>query len=119
MELDSVAAVRELCARLPHSQETFPFDAATLVFKVGGKMYALCSIDADPLDLSLKVCPERGDELRSDYPAITPGYHLNKRHWVTLRLGGVPGDLSRQLVRDSYDLVVQGLTRAVRADLGL
>ncbi len=122
MALTSVADLREVCAALPHSQETFPFGLDTLVLKVGGKMYALCDLRADPLTLSLKVRPERGDELRAAHPAITPGYHLNKRHWITLRLGDapeerLPDDLSRELVRASYDLVMEGLTRAQRAEL--
>ncbi len=115
--MDSVAAIREVCAALAHSQETFPFGAAPLVFKVGGKMYALTDIQAEPLTLSLKVPPERGEQLRAEFPAITPGYHLNKRHWVTLHLGGVPDKLARTLLRESYALVVGGLTRAQRAEL--
>lgn len=117
--MDSVAALREACAALPHSQETFPFGFDTLVLKVGGKIYALCSLNADPLTLSLKVRPERGEELRATHPAITPGYHLNKRHWITLRLDGVPGPLSRELLQASYALVVGGLTRSQRAELEL
>ena len=117
--MQTVAAVRELCAELPQSQETFPFGPDTLVFKVGGKLYALLDIQSDPLILSLKVRPELGDELRAAYPAITPGYHLNKRHWVTLRLGGVPDELGRELLRGSYALVLGCLTRAARAELRL
>ncbi|GAA4009193.1 MmcQ/YjbR family DNA-binding protein [Deinococcus rubellus] len=115
--LDSVAAVRAECAALPHSRETFPFGEATLVFKVGGKMYALTDIHADSLSLSLKVLPERGEALRTAYPAITPGDHLNKRHWITLRLDAVPDALARELLTDSYALVLAGLTRAQRAEL--
>lgn len=116
--VESVADLRAECAKLPHSQETFPFDPTTLVFKVAGKMYALTDISAE--DLSLKVKPERGEELRAAYPAITAGYHLNKRHWVTLRLdGSLPDDLVRELLRGSHALVVAGLPRARREELGL
>lgn len=115
--MDSVTELREQCAALAHSQETFPFGPTALVFKVGGKMYALSDIQAEPLTLSVKVRPERGDELRAEYPAITPGYHLNKRHWVTLQLGGVPDELACTLLRESYALVVGSLTRAQRAEL--
>ena len=111
--------LRAVCAGLPHSQETFPFDLTTLVFKVGGKMYALTSIDADPPSVSLKVKPEDGEVLRARYPSITPGYHLNKRHWITVNLdGSVPDDLVRELLKGSYALVVKGLTRAQREALG-
>lgn len=115
--LDSVAALRAACAALPHSRETFPFGEATLVFKVGDKMYALTDIHAESLRLSLKVLPERGEALRTTYPAITLGDHLNKRHWITLRLEGVPNDLARELLQGSYALVLAGLTRAQRAEL--
>lgn len=120
----SIGEVRAAAAALPHSRETFPFDETTLVFKVGGpgsgKMYALTDILADPPSLSVKVTPERGDELRAEYPAVQPGYHLNKRHWITVTLDGtVPGALLRELLAGSHALVVRGLTRAERAELGL
>lgn len=116
----SIADVRAACAALPGSSETFPFDATTLVFKVGGKMYALTDITADPVTLSLKVRPEDGEELRATHPAIQPGYHLNKRHWITVILDGtVPDPLLRDLLNGSHTLVVASLTRAQRAELGL
>lgn len=122
--MQSIADLRALCAALPHSRETFPFGATTLVFKVGpdaaGKMYALTDVQADPVTVSVKVRPERGDELRAAHHAITPGYHLNKRHWVTVTLDGrVPPELIRELLVGSHALVVGGLTRAQREDLGL
>ncbi|MBZ9752654.1 MmcQ/YjbR family DNA-binding protein [Deinococcus sp. HMF7604] len=116
----SIADLRTACAALPGSQETFPFDATTLVFKVGGKMYALTDIQAEPLTLSVKVRPEHGEDLRAAHEAIAPGYHLNKRHWVTVTLDGqVPTALVQELLAGSHALVVGGLTRAQRAELGL
>lgn len=118
--MQTVSDLRAACASLPGTQETFPFDATTLVFKVGGKMYALTDVTAEALGVSLKVRPERGAELRTTFPRITPGYHLNKRHWVTVPLdGGVPADLVAELLRGSHALVVAGLTRAERAELEL
>ncbi|AZI42978.1 MmcQ/YjbR family DNA-binding protein [Deinococcus psychrotolerans] len=117
--MNSVTALRKACAALPQSQETFPFGLDTLVLKVGGKIYALCGLNTEPPTLSLKVRPERGDELRAAHSAITAGYHFNKRHWITLPLGGLPDDLSGELLRASYGLVVRGLTKAQRAELGL
>lgn len=112
--------VRAACATLAGSQETFPFGATTLVFKVGGRMYALSDLAGDPVTLSLKVPPERGEALRASHSAIVPGYHLNKRHWITVTLdGSVPDVLLRDLLRDSHALVLGSLTRARRADLGL
>ncbi|QFP78049.1 MmcQ/YjbR family DNA-binding protein [Deinococcus sp. AJ005] len=118
--MQTVAQLREACAWLACSQETFPFGPTTLVWKVGGKVYGLSDISADPLTLSLKVRPERGDDLRAAHAAIVPGYHLNKRHWVTLTLdGSLPDVLVGELLEGSHALVVAGLTRAARAELGL
>lgn len=118
--MHSIADVRAACAGLPGSCETFPFDGATLVFKVGGKMYALTGITDDPVTLSLKVRPECGEELRAAHPAIEPGYHLNKRHWITATLDGtVPDALLHDLLSGSHTLVVASLTRAQRAELGV
>jgi predicted DNA-binding protein (MmcQ/YjbR family) len=112
-------ALRRLCLSLPGSEETFPFSPGVSVFKVGGKVFALSALGDEPLRLSLKCDPDLAVSLRLTYPAIAPGYHLNKRHWNTLTLDGSLGDaLIRQLVEDSYDLVVDGLPRAVRAGLG-
>ncbi|UBV43053.1 MmcQ/YjbR family DNA-binding protein [Deinococcus taeanensis] len=117
--MQSIAELRAACAALPHSQETFPFDATTLVFKVAGRMYALTDVQGDPVTLSVKVPPERGDALRAEHEAIAPGYHLNKRHWVTVTLDGrVPAPLIQELLSSSHALVVRGLTRAQREALG-
>jgi predicted DNA-binding protein (MmcQ/YjbR family) len=114
-DLETVRAA--LLAR-PGAEETFPFDAVTLVAKVGGKMFALLGTTGSPLQLSLKVDPDFGDVLRATYPAIQPGYHLNKRHWVTLTLdGSLDSGLVQELIDESYRLVVKGLPRAARAQL--
>jgi predicted DNA-binding protein (MmcQ/YjbR family) len=113
-----IADIRAACAALEGSRETFPFDATTLVFKVGGKLYALTSLTGDPVTFSLKVPPEHGETLRATHPAIVPGYHLNKRHWITVTLdGSVPDALLRDLLAGSHALVLGSLTRAQRADL--
>ena len=92
-----------------------PFGPDTLVYKVGGKMFALTSPDDFPSAVSLKCDPERALELRDTYRAITPGYHLNKRHWNTLILDdSVPAKLVRELVDHSYHLVVAGLPKGKR-----
>lgn len=115
--MQTVADLRAACAALRGSQETFPFGPATLVFKVAGRMYALTDLGADPLTLSLKVRPGDGEALRAGYAGIAAGYHLNKRHWVTLTLDRVPEALAADLLRGSYALVVAGLTRAQRREL--
>jgi len=108
--------LKALCLALPGAVEDFPFDLTTLVFKVGGKMFALTDINEDPLRLSLKCEPMYAAILRQDYPAIIPGYHLNKQHWNTLILdGSLPDPLVRELISLSYDLVYDSLTRKVRS----
>jgi predicted DNA-binding protein (MmcQ/YjbR family) len=107
--------LRARCAAKPGSEETFPFDTDTLVFKVGGKMYALTSISAKPLRVNLKCQPELAELLRSEHAAIAPGWHMNKRHWNTVTLdGSLPDALVIELIDRSYELVVRGLPRAKR-----
>jgi predicted DNA-binding protein (MmcQ/YjbR family) len=101
------------------AREEFPFDETNSVFKVSGKMFALSRLGGIPLRVSLKCDPTLAIQLRTSYPAITAGYHLNKWHWNTVVLdGSVPDDLLREMIEDSYDLVVAKLPRAQRERLG-
>lgn len=116
--MQDVETVRAALLAKLGAEESFPFDTVTLVAKVGGKMFALLGTTGSPPQLSLKVDPGFGDVLRATYPAIQPGYHLNKRHWVTLTLdGSLEPALVGELIDESYRLVVKGLPRAVRAQL--
>ena len=113
------AALRKACLAQPGSVEEFPFSEGVSVFKVAGKMFALSSLGSRPLKVSLKCDPELAHQLRTSYAAIEAGYHLNKRHWNTITLdGSVPDDMVRDMLEDSYDLVVAGLPRATQARLG-
>lgn len=108
----------EFCLSLPQAEETFPFGEETSVFKTtgNGKIFALTEFGADPLTISLKVYPEDSLALQAEYPQITPGYHLNKKHWVTIVLdGGVPDALVEQLIRGSHALVRPKVRRAPSA----
>ena len=107
--------LKAACLALNGAEETFPFNPETSVFKVGGKVFALTTLDADELGVSLKCDPELALRLRAAYPAITGGWHLNKRHWNSVRLdGSVPDDLVLEMIEDSYDLVAAKLPRAQR-----
>jgi predicted DNA-binding protein (MmcQ/YjbR family) len=111
--------LRAMCLSFAGAGEEFPFDESNSVFKVAGKVFALSRLRAAPLRVSLKCDPDLALQLRASYPAITAGYHLNKRHWNTVVLdGSVPADLVRDMIEDSYDLVVAGLPRARREQLG-
>jgi predicted DNA-binding protein (MmcQ/YjbR family) len=115
----TAARVRRACLELPGASEDFPFGAGVSVFKVGGKMFALSRLAARPLTVSLKCEPELAEQLRATYPAVRPGYHLNKRHWNTVEIDGSLADrLLLDLIEDSYDLVVAGLPKRVQAELG-
>jgi predicted DNA-binding protein (MmcQ/YjbR family) len=110
--------VRALCARKPGAVETYPFGPDTAVYKVAGKMFALVPRAGEPAHVSLKCDPEWSEVLRKAYSAVGPGYHLNKRHWNTITLdGSVPDDELDELIRHSYELVVESLPQRVRANL--
>ena len=112
-------ALRTSCLARPGAREEFPFGEQTSVFKVAGKMFALSALQSRPLRVSVKCEPDLAEGLRVTYPAIRPGYHLNKRHWVTITLdGSVPDETVFELVEDSYDLVVAGLPAKQRALVG-
>jgi predicted DNA-binding protein (MmcQ/YjbR family) len=99
----------------PGAVEDFPFDPVTLVAKVGGKMFALVGSDSEPLWLNLKCLPEKAELLRELFPAVTPGYHMNKRHWNTVTLDGTLTDADlRAMIDESYELVVLGLPKQLR-----
>jgi predicted DNA-binding protein (MmcQ/YjbR family) len=113
------AELKAWCLRQPGAVEEFPFSPGVSVFKVAGKMFALSVLDGSPLEVSVKCEPELAAQLRATYPAIRPGYHLNKRHWNTITLDGELADqLVRDLIEDSYDLVVSAMPRRVREQLG-
>ena len=94
------------CLSLPGASETFPFEPAVPVFKAANaKMFAIVT-ERTGVDVSVKCDPDVGEALRAQYRSIEPGYHLNKRHWITITLDGdVPDERVRELVLDSYELV--------------
>jgi len=115
MELDHL---KQYCAQKPGTQESYPFGPDTLVFKVGGKMYALTGIDEKPLRVNLKCDPEQAQVLRAMHKNIIPGYHMNKEHWNTIILDGLlPDELIFRLIDESYSLVVEKLPRLTREAL--
>ena len=115
MDYDSLCAYLEA---KPDSRRDMPFGADALVFKVMDKMFALVAWQADPLTINLKVDPVEAQILRKQYPAVTPGYHMNKQHWITVTLdGSIPDGEIQQWIDDSYRLVARGLSKAQKARL--
>ncbi|MFH7594937.1 MmcQ/YjbR family DNA-binding protein [Streptomyces racemochromogenes] len=111
------AELRAFCLGFNAAVEEFPFSPETSVFKVLGKMFALSALDGVPLKVNLKCEPEAAVRLREQHAAIVPGWHMNKRHWNTVTVGELPDALVRELVEDSYDLVVAGLPKEQRLRL--
>ena len=108
------ASVIASCLGLRAASQGQPFGPDVLVFKVGGKIFAILGEDS----VSLKCDPHLALALRETYASIQPGYHLNKRHWNTVALdGSVPDDELREWIEESYALAAASLTRAQRAEL--
>jgi len=105
----------ELCLSFPGAEETTPFGPENLVYKVGGKIFAITDPGEFPPRMNLKCDPDRSMSLREEYEAIKPGYHMNKRHWNTVTFDrSIPKKLAAELIRHSYDLVVASLPKSKR-----
>ena len=108
---------RDFCLSLPHVTEDTPFGPDVLVFRVGGKIFALMDMETFPY-VNLKCDPERALQLREEYPGITPGYHMNKKLWNSVSTqGNVPDPLILELAKDSYQLILESLPKKVRESL--
>lgn len=116
MELN-IETFRNHCIQKQGVTEEFPFDSETLAYKVGGKIFALTNIELFE-SINLKCDPERAVELRERYDAVTPGFHMNKKHWNTVKIdGSLPDSLIFDWIDHSYDLVFKGLPLNVKENL--
>ncbi|MDT0690032.1 MmcQ/YjbR family DNA-binding protein [Salegentibacter sp. F188] len=115
----NIETFRNYCLAKKAATEELPFGPDNLVFKVMGKMFALASLNDVPLRINLKCDPEKAIELREEHEeSILPGYHMNKKHWNTLILGGrLSPEMIFNLTNHSYKLVVAGLTGKQRKEL--
>jgi predicted DNA-binding protein (MmcQ/YjbR family) len=112
MDRDSV---RAWCASRPGATEEFPFGDDVAVFKVGGKIFAILTVDSRSGSVSLKCDPRWAEHLRQVYPAVSPGYHLSKRHWNTVLLDGTVADGEiAEMLGHSYTIVAEFLPRSRR-----
>ena len=108
----NIEQIREYCLRKKGVTEEFPFDEETLVFKVMSKIFILASLDSIPLQINLKCDPGKVVELREEYEAVQPGYHMNKKHWNTIIIdGSIPNKKILEWIDHSYNLVVKGLRK--------
>jgi len=112
-----IESYRAFCLAKHGVTESFPFDDKTLVFKVGNKMFAALDVDKF-ISINLKCDPTYALELREQYEGITPGYHMNKKHWNSvLTNGSVPDQLLSDLTEHSYNLVFKGLSKKVQIEI--
>jgi len=115
MDLESF---REYCLSKPEATEDMPFGENVLVFRVGGKMFALAALDEIPATANLKCDPDLALELRDRYEQVRPGYHMNKKHWNTVEIdSGIPDAELRKMIDHSYELVVRSLPKTRREKL--
>jgi predicted DNA-binding protein (MmcQ/YjbR family) len=113
-----IESLRNYCLSKPAAEETLPFGPDTLVYKVGGKIFLICSMNAEPLQFNVKCDPEKVIELRERYECVQPGYHMNKKHWNTIIVDGtVSNSMLKEWIDDSYELIVDSLPAKAKAQL--
>jgi predicted DNA-binding protein (MmcQ/YjbR family) len=113
-----IESLRAYCLKKKGVLEDFPFGETTLVFRVRGKIFLLVGLDNTPLQFNAKADPEKIPDLRERHSAIQPGYHMNKKHWNTILVDGtLPERILRELIDESYQLVVASLPKKDREAL--
>lgn len=109
---------REYCLSKKGVTEDFPFDETTIVFRVGGKIFALTNVEQLPFTFNLKCEPEKAIELREKYSCIIPGWHMNKKHWNTIEPdNSISLKVLKELVDHSYELVFKSLKKSEKENI--
>lgn len=112
-----IEELRDFCLALPAVEEKFPFDQHTLVFYIAGKMFCLADIN-DFDSVNVKCDPDEALALRATYQAVLPGYHMNKKHWNTVKLNqDVHDQLIKKWIKNSYNLVIKTLPKSKQIPL--
>lgn len=110
---------RNFCIKKPGVKEEFPFGPETLVFKVGGKIFALTGLDNSDFSVNLKCDPDYAEELREKHTEVQPGYHMNKKHWNTVFAHqDLPLSEIKKLIDHSYELIFSQLGKKVQEEIG-
>ena len=114
----NIESLRQYCLAKKGVTESLPFGPDTLVFKVGGKLFLLASLDALPLQFNVKCDPDETEQLRDEYSCVLPGYHMNKKHWNTVIVDSTVSDKQLQRWIDaSYRLVFESLPRKTKQEI--
>lgn len=113
----NVEEFRDYCLSKKGVTEGFPFDEKTLVFKVMGKMFALCGLERTPSQINLKCDPDKAIELREIHDGVIEGWHMSKVHWNTVFLDQLSPILLKELIDHSYDMVISKFTKKLKAEL--
>ncbi|MDI9357044.1 MAG: MmcQ/YjbR family DNA-binding protein [Chitinophagaceae bacterium] len=110
--------LHQYCISKEETVGEFPFDRDTLAFKVKGKIFALTSMkkwEEQTPSINLKCNPEKSIQLREHYNSITPGYHMNKKHWNTIQINKeVTDTLLYQLIDHSYNIICKSSTKKTK-----
>ena len=107
----NIESLREYCLQKKNVTEELPFINSTLVFKVSGKIFLLTGLDRSPFQFNVKCDPDKAIELREQYESVKPGYHMNKKHWISVYFNkDVPYAKIKELVQKSHNLIIDGLS---------
>ncbi len=113
----NIEEIRDYCLKMNGVTEGFPFGDDTLVFKVGGKMFLLANLEG-PLSLNIKARPEDVADRIEHYSNVRPGYHMNKKHWITVEVENSTDDLRLlSWIDESYDLIVDSLPAKIKNEI--
>ena len=113
----NIEELRDFCLSLKETEEKMPFGDQVLVFYVKGKIFCLTDINEFEF-INLKCNPETAIEMRERYTEVTPGYHMNKKHWNSLNINGnIPTQLIKAWIINSYQLVIKTLPRKIQKEL--
>jgi predicted DNA-binding protein (MmcQ/YjbR family) len=114
----SIEELRSYCLSKAKVTEDLPFGESTLVFRIGGKIFLLTSLDSETVSVNLKCDPDTAIILRDRYPEVKPGYHMNKRHWNTVDCTGrLSKSMIIAMIDQSYDLVFSSFSANQRASI--
>lgn len=116
----NIEKLRDYCLSLPFATERSPFGSDTLAMEIGGRMFCLMTLDGEWDFYNIKVNPDYAIELCERYSGIRPGYHMNKRHWVSVAFqGDVPDLVQEKLLYHSYCQTALRLPKKVQTQLGI